>query len=51
MEHNEAINYLKNYECVCPYGTKPNSCKDENCDFRKAIFALEYKTDNLAKQD
>lgn len=36
-----AKNYLKNYPCVCKYGTSPYDCKDrEGCEFGKAIRTI-----------
>ena len=45
MTHNEAVNYLKNYTCACPYGESPNDdkCQDQSCEFYQAINSLEYK--------
>ena len=41
MTINEAKAYLKNYPCVCPYGTSPYECKDkENCKFSIAIRTI-----------
>ena len=43
MTHNEAIDFLKTYDCVCPYGTHPNpqSCGDKECKLYEAINSLE----------
>ena len=34
------VEYLRNYPCVCKYGTSPSNCSDENCEFRQAIMSL-----------
>ena len=34
------VEYLRNYPCVCKYGTSPTKCSDETCEFRQAILAL-----------
>lgn len=40
MTVEQAIETLKNYPCVCKYGTSPIKCTDTECDFGKAIKAL-----------
>ena len=40
MNREEAIETLKNYPCVCKYGTSPIKCTDTECDFGKAIRTL-----------
>lgn len=46
MEVEEAKTYLKNYPCVCKYGSSPYACKDsEGCEFSKAIRTLIEKID------
>lgn len=47
MTLDEAIKYLKNYPCVCPYGLSPYACKDrENCDFSIAIRTICKEAEN-----
>lgn len=40
MNREEATETLKNYPCVCKYGTSPIKCTDTECDFGKAIRTL-----------
>lgn len=41
MTVEKAKTYLKNYPCVCKYGTSPYDCKDrEGCEFGKAIRTI-----------
>lgn len=40
MTDEQAIETLKNYPCVCKYGTSPINCADTECDFGKAIRTL-----------
>ena len=40
MTPEEATEFLKNYPCVCKYGTSPIECTDAECDFGKAIRTL-----------
>lgn len=42
MTHNEAIKFLKNYECVCPYGSSPSDCRERECEFYIAVNSLAY---------
>lgn len=48
MTNKEAINYLRNYPCVCPYGMAPYACKDkENCEFSIAVRTIcDSKSDD-----
>ncbi len=41
MTHNDAIKFLKNYECVCPYGSSPSDCREHDCEFYIAVNSLE----------
>lgn len=43
MAHNDAVTFLKNYDCVCPYGTHPNAtcCREQGCDFYIAVNSLK----------
>ena len=43
MRHNDAIEYLQGYPCVCEYGDKPSfgHCNDTNCRFYEAINSLK----------
>ena len=34
------VEYLRNYTCVCSYGSSPTNCSDDTCEFRQAILAL-----------
>ena len=43
MTNEQAIETLKNYPCVCKYGTSPIKCTDTECDFGKAIRTLVEK--------
>ena len=45
MTVEQAIETLKNYECVCKYGTSPINCTDTECDFGKAIKTLTVDVD------
>lgn len=51
MAHNDAVDYLKNYECVCSYGTSPTNCKDHKCSFYVAVNSLEYKESKNEETD
>lgn len=52
MEVEEAKTYLKDYPCVCKYGTSPYACNDrEGCEFSKAIRAIIEKIDNTPTTD
>ena len=43
MKCSEAVDFLKTYDCACPYGTHPNQqcCNDKDCKFYEAINSLE----------
>ena len=41
MEHNEAVQYLKGYQCMCQFGSGPSYCTDPNCPFYNAVNALK----------
>ena len=45
MTHNDAVTFLKNYDCVCPYGTHPNTacCQEQGCDFYNAVNSLKLE--------
>ena len=46
MTKSEAIEVLRNYTCVCKYGTSPCNCEDSECVFGKAIRVLTKETEN-----
>lgn len=46
MTVEQAIETLKNYPCVCKYGTSPIKCTDTECDFGKAIRILVNEVEN-----
>lgn len=50
MNRKEAIEILKNYPCVCKYGTSPCNCEDSECDFGKAIRVLTQEAENDKKE-
>ena len=46
MSKCEAMEVLRNYTCVCKYGTSPCNCEDSECDFGKAIRVLTKEAEN-----
>lgn len=50
MTHNEAIDFLKTYDCVCPYGKSPTDCRDNCCEFYRAVNSLAY-TENMENNE
>lgn len=52
MKVEDAKTYLKDYPCVCKYGSSPYVCNDrEGCEFSKAIRTILEKIDNAPATD
>lgn len=40
MKTEDAKYILKNWDCVCEYGTSPTQCSNPECEFKQAIDTL-----------